>query len=142
MKTYAEFYARAAQRKGGEAALEPLLGEYASKSRADLQATPDHRWLSEMTRRVFQAGFNWQVIDNKWAGFEAGFHGFDPALNAAMSDEEFDAHLKDTGIVRNAQKILSVRANAQFLVDLAAEHGSASRFFADWPDDDFIGLLG
>lgn len=141
MKTYAEFYARAAQRKGGEAALEALLAEYVSKPRVELAATPDHRWLSEMTRRVFQAGFNWRVIDNKWPGFEAAFHAFDPALNAAMSDEEFDAHLKDTGIVRNAQKILSVRGNAQFLVDLAAEHGSAARFFADWPDDDFVGLL-
>lgn len=58
-----------------------------------------------------------------------------------MSDEEFDLHLKDARIVRNAQKILSVRHNGQFLVDLAAEHGSAARFFADWPDEDFAGLL-
>ncbi len=43
--------------------------------------------------------------------------------------------------MRNAQKILSVRANAQFLVDLAAEHGSAAKFFTDWPDEDFVGLL-
>src|SRR6185436_19750522 len=48
---------------------------------------------------------------------------------------------KDTRIIRNAQKILSVRANAQFLVDLAAEHGSAAKFFAEWPDEDFVGLL-
>ena len=94
-----------------------------------------------MTRGVFRAGFNWRVIDNKWTGFEAAFHGFDPPLNAAMSEEEFDAHLKDTGIIRNAQKVASVRANAQFLVDLAGEHGSAAKFFADWPDSDFIGLL-
>lgn len=58
-----------------------------------------------------------------------------------MSDEELDAHLKDTGIVRNAQKILSVRHNGQFLVDLAAEHGSAAKFFAEWPDEDFASLL-
>jgi 3-methyladenine DNA glycosylase Tag len=90
---------------------------------------------------VFQAGFNWRVIENKWPGFEVAFHGFDPPLNAAMSEEEFDAHLKDTRIIRNAQKIASVRANAQFLVDLASEHGSAARFFADWPDGDFVGLL-
>jgi 3-methyladenine DNA glycosylase Tag len=78
---------------------------------------------------------------NKWPGFEAAFHKFDPALNAAMSEEEFDAHLKDTGIIRNAQKVASVRANGQFIVDLAREHGSAGKFFAEWPDDDFVGLL-
>ena len=141
MRTFAEIYAEAAERKGGAAALEALIADQARKGRAELLATPDHRWLAQMTRCVFQAGFNWKVIDNKWPGFEAAFHGFEPRINAAMSDDEFDAHLKDTRIVRNAQKILSVRANAQFLVDLAAEHGGAAKFFTDWPDRDFVGLL-
>jgi 3-methyladenine DNA glycosylase Tag len=141
VRSFDEFYARAAERKGGEAALEALIAEYPPKTPAELAAIPDDRWLAEMTRGVFRAGFNWRVIDNKWAGFEAAFHGFDPALNAAMSEEEFDAHLKDAGIVRNAQKVASVRANGQFLTDLAREHGSAAKFFADWPDSDFVGLL-
>ena len=141
MRAFAEIYAEAAERKGGAAALEALIADQTPKGRAELLATPDDRWLAQMTRCVFQAGFNWKVIDNKWPGFEAAFHGFEPRINAAMSDEEFDAHLKDTRIVRNAQKILSVRANAQFLVDLAAEHGSAARFFTEWPDSDFVGLL-
>jgi len=141
LKRFDEIYERAAERKGGAAALEALIAEWPPKSKAELAAIPDHRWLAEMTRGVFRAGFNWQVIDNKWPGFEAAFHAFDPPLNAAMSEEEFDAHLKDTRIIRNAQKVASVRANAQFLVDLAREHGSAAKFFADWPDDDFVGLL-
>jgi 3-methyladenine DNA glycosylase Tag len=141
MQSFDAIYQRAAARKGGAAVLEAMIGEYPPKSRAELAATPDHRWLAEITRSVFQAGFNWSVIDDKWPGFEAAFHGFDPKLNAAMSEDEFDAHLKDTRIVRNGQKIASVRANAQFLVDLAREHGTAARFFADWPDSDFVGLL-
>lgn len=141
MRKFSEIYAQAAERKGGEATLEALVAEHRPRSRAELAATPDDRWLSQMTRCVFQAGFNWKVIDNKWPGFEAAFHGFEPRINAAMSDDEFDDRLKDTRIVRNARKILSVRHNAQFLVDLAAEHGSAARFFADWPDEDFAGLL-
>jgi 3-methyladenine DNA glycosylase Tag len=141
MTGFAEIYARAAARKGGEDALEAQVAEHAPKSRAELAATTDDRWLAQMSRCVFQAGFNWKVIETKWPGFEAAFHGFAPAINAAMSEEEFDDHLKDTRIVRNAQKILSVRDNARFLVDLAAEHGSAAAFFAAWPDDDFAGLL-
>ncbi len=141
MRDFEEIYALAAGRKGGPDALEALIAEHRSKTVEALIATPDHRWLAQMTKCVFQAGFNWKVIDNKWPGFEVAFHAFDPPLNAAMSEEEFDAHLKDASIVRNAQKILSVRANAQFLVDLAAEHGSAASFFAQWPDDDFVGLL-
>jgi 3-methyladenine DNA glycosylase Tag len=141
MQDFAEIYARAAARKGGEAALEALIAGEAPKSRAELLAIPDDRWLAQMTRCVFQAGFNWKVINNKWPGFETAFHGFEPRINAAMSDEELDAHLKNTGIVRNAQKILSVRANAQFLLDLGTEHGSAAKFFTEWPDADFVGLL-
>jgi 3-methyladenine DNA glycosylase Tag len=141
MQSFDEIYARAAERRGGVAGLETALAEYPSKGPDELSAIPDDRWLAEMTRGVFRAGFNWRVIENKWTGFEAAFHGFDAPLNAAMSEEEFDAHLKDTRIIRNAQKVASVRANALLLVDLAREHGSAARFFADWPDSDFIGLL-
>ena len=141
MRAFKDIYAEAAERKGGEAALEALLFPHASKTPAELAAIPDHRWLSTMSKCVFQAGFNWQVIDNKWPGFETAFDAFDPRLNAAISDEDFDAHLKNAAIVRNAQKILSVRDNAQFLVDLATEHGSAAAFFATWPDEDFVGLL-
>ena len=141
MQSFDAIYERAAARRGGAAQLEAALAEYPAKSPADLAAIPDDRWLAEMTRGVFRAGFNWRVIENKWTGFEEAFHGFDPQLNAAMSEEEFDAHLKDTRIIRNAQKVASVRANGQFLLDLAQEHGSAAKFFADWPDSDFVGLL-
>ncbi|HEY1879658.1 MAG TPA: DNA-3-methyladenine glycosylase I [Caulobacteraceae bacterium] len=141
MKPFSDIYAEAAARKGGETELEARIAEYRPKTAAELAAIPDDRWLAQMSKCVFQAGFAWRVIETKWPGFEAAFHGFDPAPNAMMSDEEFDSHLKDTGIVRNAQKILSVRDNAGFLVDLAREHGSAAAFFAGWPDEDFVGLL-
>jgi 3-methyladenine DNA glycosylase Tag len=141
MRRFQAIFDQAAERKGGDVALEALIAEHAAKTGPELAAIPDHRWLAQMSKCVFQAGFNWPVIDNKWPGFESAFHGFDPPINAAMSDDEFDAHLKDTGIVRNAAKILAVRDNSAFLVALAAEHGSAAAFFAAWPDEDFAGLL-
>ena len=141
MRPFSEIYALAAERKGGTVALEASIAEHAPASREALAAIPDDRWLARMSRCVFQAGFSWQVIDKKWPGFEEAFEGFDPNRCAMMSDETFDALLKDRRIVRNAQKILSVRDNGQFLVDLAREHGAAGRFFADWPDDDYVGLL-
>ncbi|HEY3799897.1 MAG TPA: DNA-3-methyladenine glycosylase I [Caulobacteraceae bacterium] len=141
MRSFDDIYALAAERRGGTDQLEAQLAEARAKSAAELAAIPDHRWLAQITRVVFQAGFNWRVIEAKWEGFEAAFHAFDPPLNAAMSEDEFDALLKDTRIIRNGRKVASVRANAQLLVDLAREHGSASQFFAEWPDSDFVGLL-
>lgn len=137
--SFADLYARAAARKGGDAALEELLT--APKTAADLAAIPDDRWLADMTRRIFQSGFNWKVIDSKWDGFEAAFWGFDPGRCALMSDEDLDVLVADTRIVRNGAKIRSVRENASFLQDLAGEHGSAAQCFAAWPGEDFAGLL-
>jgi hypothetical protein len=34
-----------------------------------------------------------------------------------------------------------VQANGRFLVELAKAHGTAAKAFADWPDDDYVGLL-
>lgn len=141
MRDFDDIFADAAARHGGVAALEAKLATTKPLSAEALTAVPADRILSQMARHIFQSGFSWTVIDNKWPGFERAFDGFDPAANAVMSDETFDALLKNADIVRNGAKIRSVALNAQFLLDLAAEHGSAAQFFAGWPDDKLIGLL-
>lgn len=139
MRSFEEIFDRAAARKGGAAAVEAQLPTL--KTPAELAALPDDRWLSMMSRCVFQAGFSWSVVDKKWPGTEEAFWSFSPARCRAMSDEEFDALLKDARIIRNGAKIRSVQNNAAFVMDLAAEHGSAARAFADWPMRDYVGLL-
>ena len=141
MRDFDDIFAEAAARHGGPQALEAALATTSPLPADRIAAIPDDRILSQMARHLFQSGFSWAVIDKKWPGFEDAFAGFDPAANAAMSDERFDELLKDTAIIRNGAKIRSVALNAQFLVRLAAEHGSAARFFADWPEDDVSGLL-
>ncbi|GAB5468972.1 MAG: DNA-3-methyladenine glycosylase I [Rhodospirillales bacterium] len=139
-RPFDEIYALAAERKGGPAALEALLSQPADPSR--LRALGDDRWLSEMSKRVFQAGFNWSVVEKKWPDFERAFEGFEPARWALASDEDLDRLLADRGIVRHAVKIRSVFENARFLVDLARQTGGpAGRVFADWPAEDYVGLL-
>lgn len=139
LRPFAEIRARAAARKGGEAALAALLP--AIKAADALAAIPDDRWLSMLSRCVFQAGFSWSVVEKKWPGTEEAFWGFSPARCRAMSDEEFDALLRDGRIIRNGAKVRAVQNNAGFLMDLAAEHGSAASVFAHWPADDYVGLL-
>lgn len=139
MQSFEALWQIAASRKGGAQALEELITQ--PKSSAELLAIGDDRWLADMTRAVFQAGFNWSVIDNKWNGFETAFEGFDPHRWRLMSDEDIDRLLADTSIVRHGKKILSVRDNATFVCELQREHGSAAAFFAGHPKTDFVGLL-
>jgi 3-methyladenine DNA glycosylase Tag len=131
--------ARAEKRKGGPSALEKLLPKKPS-ARA-LEKLSDDRFLSEMTKRVFSAGFAWSVIEAKWEGFEQAFLGFNPAKLTFQPDDYWDSLLKDARIVRNGAKISSVRENAAFVLAIAKEHGSFGTFLAGWPSSDEIGLL-
>ena len=139
MRSFAEIRSIAADRKGGEAALEALVGQ--EDVTGDLAARADSFYLAEMTRRVFQSGFSWKVIDAKWAGFEEAFRDFDPHACAFMDPDWFDALCKDTRIVRHAAKIRSVEENAVFVRDIAEEYGSFGQMLAAWPSDNYVGLL-
>ena len=130
---------RAAKRKGGEKVLTTLLPK--TRDNKALAKLGDDRVLSEMARRVFSAGFVWSVIDKKWPGFEEAFLGFNPKRLLFQPAEFWEKLASDKRIVRNPQKIRSVRENAKFVSDIAAEHGSFGKFLATWPADDQIGLL-
>jgi 3-methyladenine DNA glycosylase Tag len=139
MKSFSRLYELASARKGGDAALEALIGK--PKSASALARIPDDRWLSGMAKAVFRTGINWKVVENKWPGIEAAFDGFVPRAVAFLSDDELDTLLKDTRVIRHWRKLQAVRTNAQYLVDLAAEHRSAAKYFADYPSADYVGLL-
>jgi 3-methyladenine DNA glycosylase Tag len=131
--------ARAEKRKGGSKALARLLPPKPDpKALAKLR---DDRVLSEMTRRVFSAGFAWSVIEAKWPGFEEAFLGFEPGKLLMQPDEFWDALTANKRIVRNGAKIMSVRSNASFVRDIAKEHGSFGKLLAKWPSSDETGLL-
>jgi 3-methyladenine DNA glycosylase Tag len=138
LQKFAAIYQRAAKRKGGVDALEALLPK--PKTAAQLKRVADDRYLAEMTKCVFRSGFVWQVIENKWPGFEAAFAGFDVMSCAMLSDEDLERLAADTRIVRNAAKIASVRSNANFIRELRASHGSCGAYLAAWPVDDIVGL--
>jgi len=138
MRSFQEIFELSAARHGGAAALERSLSK--PKNQSDLAAMPDDRWLSIITKCVFQAGFNWKVIEAKWDGFETAFDGFDVGRCAFMDDEKFDNLLQDKRIVRNGTKIAAVRDNAAFLLELRAE-GGAGQVLGGWPSTDYIGLL-
>ncbi len=139
MVKFADIRARAAKRKGGDAVLKKLLG-----ARPDNQAlakVSDDRILSTMAERVFAAGFVWRVIEQKWPGFEAAFLGFEPKRLLFQPDEFWEGLARDARIVRNPQKIKSVRDNAAFVERVSKEHGGFGKFLAAWPADDQVGLI-
>jgi 3-methyladenine DNA glycosylase Tag len=139
MKSFAKIRARAADRKGGDAVLASLLGP--KPDNAAVAKIPDDRILSTMAERVFAAGFVWRVIEQKWPGFEEAFLGFEPKRLLFQPEDFWHDLTADKRIVRNPQKIKSVRDNAAFVEAIATDHGSFGKFLAAWPPDDQIGLM-
>ena len=139
MQSFDAIYEIAANRKGGADAFEKTLSK--PKSVAELSAIPDDRWLSMMSKCIFQAGFSWKVVEQKWPDIEEVFESFDIGRMGFMTDEEIGEHVSNPRVIRHGKKIAAIRDNARFLGELAAEHGSAARAFAEWPSSDYIGLL-
>jgi 3-methyladenine DNA glycosylase Tag len=138
MKKFQSIYERALERKEGEVTLQQLLPIVLTVD--EIASIPDSRFLSMMAKGVNQAGFHWQVIENKWPQFEEAFFGFDVEKLAFLPDQVWDQFLFDKRVVRNWQKIESVYKNAIFMRELAQEHGSAARFIAHWDRHDQLGL--
>lgn len=139
MQSFNKIYDIATERKGGADELDELIG--AARSSAELSAIPHDRWLAQATKCVFQAGFNWKVVESMWPGFEEAFHGFDLGRCAMLNEEDFDRLVSDTRIVRYGSKIRAVQENAQFMIELVKDSGSVGQAIANWPADDYIGLL-
>lgn len=116
-----------------------LLGP-AALSAVDLSAVPDDRILSAMTWRIFCAGLNRTVVDNKWPAFEKAFFGFDPEKVALMSDEQLEKLMRNQALIRHLGKIKATRINALMIYDTARKQGSFGAFLAHWPVEDTVGL--
>lgn len=136
--SFADIEAHAAERHGGLAQFAEQLPE--PKSADALRAIPDRDYLSRMSFRVFSAGLRASMIEAKWPAFEEVFHGFEPRRVRAMSDEDLEALMGDTRIVRHWGKIKATRHNAAAMCDVADEAGGFGDWLAGWPADDAVGL--
>lgn len=138
MTPFEQILKAAEKNVGGPAKLKELLPRV--KSPAELRKTPDDRYLSLMSLRIFQAGLKHSLVEAKWPAFEEAFLGFVPARVAAMPDEAVEALLKDARLIRHWGKLKSVPANAAAMCEIAREHGGFGRWLADWPSERIVEL--
>ena len=99
-----------------------------------LEAYHDHEWCRIHHDDGFEfemlclegasVGLSWQIIMHKREAYRAAFHGFSIDACAEMTDEELETLMSDPGIIRNRNKIYSVRKNAQAVKQIQAEFGS------------------
>lgn len=87
-----------------------------------------------LTLEGAQAGLSWRTILARRQAYRDAFHGFDIARVARMRDATLEKLLADSGIIRNRQKIWSVRGNARAALRATEAHGSLNAYLWSFVD--------
>jgi 3-methyladenine DNA glycosylase Tag len=138
LESFQHIYQRACERKGGPKALLAIIDKPMATQK--LSQIGDDRFLAEFSKKVFQSGFVWRVVRNKWPNFERMFFDFNIEKILLIPDEMLEQKASDPSIIRNYTKVKTIRDNAIMIDAVAREHGSFAKFVADWPSEDIIGL--
>lgn len=148
-ESFKQLFQRAAERKGGKQTLELLLGKKILGKKLLDDAAADQsiallggdRILAAFTKQIFKSGFVWRVVENKWPDFEEHFFDFNIEKILMMPEEMLERKAADPKIIRNYNKVKTIKANAQMMFDTSLEKNiSFAQFINDWPSDDIIGL--
>lgn len=107
---------------------------WAPKDKADYLHYHDTEWgvplhddrshFEMLTLEGAQAGLSWYTILKRREGYRQAFKNFDPLKVSQMTDEELEALLTNSEIIRNRLKVFSVRKNARVFLALQKEFGS------------------
>jgi DNA-3-methyladenine glycosylase I len=103
------------------------------------QPADDNGYFEELTRAIFQAGFSWRVIRDKWPNFQKAFDGFDIVTVAGYAEPDIERLVNDKGIVRNRRKIEATVHNARVAWDLIQGHGSFHAYLRSLDGLDYAG---
>jgi DNA-3-methyladenine glycosylase I len=90
--------------------------------------TTDKAYFENMCRVIFQAGLNWQVIDNKWSSIKNAFSNFEIGKIAHFTESDVEMLMHDPGIIRNKGKIKAIIQNAQNFKAIEKQYGSFQKY--------------
>ncbi|MDO6619948.1 MULTISPECIES: DNA-3-methyladenine glycosylase I [unclassified Shewanella] len=138
LEKFSDIFDRASERKGGSKALAHLLP--LTLEADEIGQFSDAQLLSAMSKQVFQSGFVWRVVENKWPAYEKAFFDFEPFKVLMLSPDQIQQRATDATLIRHQKKTQSIVDNAYMVQQIAAEHGSFAEFIANWPSEDITGL--
>ena len=99
----------------------------------------DDGYMEELTKAIFQAGFSWRVIRDKWPNFQKAFDDFHVETVAGYGQPDVERLVSDAGIVRNRRKIEATIHNARIMWDLSQQHGSFHAYLRSLDGMDYTG---
>jgi len=94
----------------------------------DKRPDNDEVYFENMCRIIFQAGLNWQVVDNKWPSTKKAFSDFNIDKVVCFTDTNNERLIRDPGIIRNKGKIKAIIQNAQNFKTIEKQYGSFQKY--------------
>jgi 3-methyladenine DNA glycosylase Tag len=90
----------------------------------------DEDYFEQLTKAVFQAGFSFKVVEQKWPDISEVFERFDFKKLAIWDEEKISSAIQNPKIIRNIKKIRGIVYNAQIFMEIVSDHGSFDKFLA------------
>jgi len=84
----------------------------------------DKKLFEYIVLDTFQAGLSWRTVLYKRENFRKAFANFDARRIAKFEVRDVTRLMKDTGIIRNRQKILATIKNAEVFFEVQKEFSS------------------
>lgn len=138
LEKFNDIWTRACERKGGPETVKSLLPQTLTAD--GIREYSNAILLSALSKQVFQSGFVWRVVVNKWSAYEKAFFDFEPMKVLMLSPEQIQQRAIDPGLIRHQKKTQAIVDNAYMIQRISEEYGSFAEFIAQWPTDDITGL--
>lgn len=97
----------------------------------------DKGYFEILSKAVFNAGFSYQVVRNKWKGTMEVFHEFEPEIISKWTNDEILIALSSPKIIRNSRKVIAIVSNAKVFLKLIGKHGSFENYLNSFRDNSY-----
>ncbi|MHA2400811.1 MAG: DNA-3-methyladenine glycosylase I [Promethearchaeota archaeon] len=97
----------------------------------------DKGYFEILSKAVFNAGFSYRVVDNKWKDIKEVFNEFEPKILSKWTVDEISKALNSPRIIRNSRKIKAIIDNASVFLELSKKHGSFENYLKTFKDEPY-----
>jgi len=94
-------------------------------------------YFEVLSKAVFNAGFSYQVVRNKWEGIKEVFYDFEPKTLSNWTVDEISEALSSPKIIRNSRKVNAIVSNAKIFLDIIKKHGSFDNYLNSFRDEPY-----
>lgn len=88
----------------------------------------DNEYFEILSLMVFQAGFNWGLVREKWDDLKKVFKGFRIEDVARFTEKQQEAVLKNPRTIKNRRKVRAIVTNAKTFRGIIKEFGPFEKY--------------